>query len=256
VRILTTGVLSGIGKYIHENLGGTGITRSTSAEELEKIKRDGVDVIIHCAFNSEKEVTSDSLYKYFKDNVLFVNELVAIPHKKFILFSTVDTYASNSDVHVEDELIHMDTMRGVYAITKHISESIVKIKGRNFLILRPTTLLGKYARRNTLTRIIEGVTEPLFLSGNSRFNYVLHSDIVEFITFSIGSDIKGIFNVASTGNIFLAEVAKLLNKKVRFGTYLYDVGNISNDKIAALFPAFKKTSKEILNQFAEVWKSA
>ena len=74
MRILTTGVLSGIGKYIHENLGGTGITRSTSAEELEKIKRDGVDVIIHCAFNSEKEVTSDSLYKSFKDNVLFVKE--------------------------------------------------------------------------------------------------------------------------------------------------------------------------------------
>lgn len=256
MRILTTGVVSGIGKYIHENLGGTGITRSTSEEELEKIKRDGVDVIIHCAFNSEKEVTSDSLHKYFNDNVLFTHELVTIPHKKFIYFSTVDIYAKNSEVHREDELIHIDASKGMYAITKLISESIVKGKGRNFLILRPTTLLGKYARRNTLTKIIEEVTEPLFLSDNSQFNYVLHSDILAFVTFSIDSDTKGIFNVASTDNLLLAEVAKLLKKKVLFGKYLYDVGTISNDKITALFPTFKKTSKEILNQFIEVWKSA
>ncbi|MCF6154424.1 MAG: NAD(P)-dependent oxidoreductase [Candidatus Brocadia sp.] len=256
MRILITGVLSGIGKYIYENLGGTGITRSTSAEEFEKIKRDGVDVIIHCAFNSQKDITSDLLYQYFKDNVFLTNELVSIPHKKFIFFSTVDLYPKNSDTHAEDELIRIDTIKGIYATTKLISESIVGKKGRNFLILRPTTLLGKYARKNTLTTIIEGGKEPLFLSGNSRFNYVLHSDILDFITFSIHNDIKGIFNVASTGNILLSEVANLLNKKVRFGTYLYDVGNISNDRITAFFPAFKKTPKEILNQFIEVWESA
>jgi nucleoside-diphosphate-sugar epimerase len=256
VRILTTGVLSGIGKYIHENLGGIGITRSTSAEELEKTKRDGMDVIIHCAFNSQKDVTSDLLYQYFKDNVFFTNELVSVPHKKFIFFSTVDLYPKSSGTHAEDELIHINTIKGIYAITKLISESIVREKGHNFLILRPTTLLGKYSRRNTLIKIIEGEKEPLFLSGNSRFNYVLHSDILDFITFSIRNDIRGIFNVASTDNILLSEVANLLKKKVLFGTYLYDVGNISNNKVTALFPAFKKTSREILHQFIEVWESA
>ncbi|MDN3513537.1 MAG: NAD(P)-dependent oxidoreductase [Candidatus Brocadia sp.] len=255
MRILTSGVLSGIGKHIHENLGGRGITRSTSAEELTKIKREGADVIIHCAFNSQKDVTADSVYQYFRDNVFLTNELASIPHKRFIFFSTVDIYAKNSEVHREDELIHIDNMRGMYAITKLISESIVR-RCRNFLILRPTTLLGRHARKNTLTRIIEGEKDPLFLSGNSRFNFVLHSDILDFIKFSIGNDIKGIFNVSSTGNIQLSEVANLLNQKVRFGTYQYDVGNISNDKITTLFPAFKKTSKEILHQFIEVWKGA
>jgi len=256
VRILTTGVLSGIGKHIHENLGGTGITRATLHEELERIRRDGVDIIIHCAFNSQKDVTSDSVYGYFDDNVFLTNALVSIPHKKFIFFSTIDLYPKNSDTHVEDELIHIDKIKGIYAITKLLSESIVKGKGNNFLILRPTTLLGKYARRNTLTRIIDDEKEPLFLSGNSRFNYILHSDILDFIAFSIRHDITGIFNIASTSNILLSEVANQLGMKVQFGTSVYDVGNISNEKIVTLFPVFKKTSKEILSQFIEVWKSA
>lgn len=256
MRILTTGVLSGIGRHIHENLGGIVITRSTPAEDIEKIKHDGVDIIIHCAFNSQKEVAADALYEYYKDNVLFTNELVSIPHKKFIYFSTVDLYPKNSDTHTEDDMVRIDIIRGMYAITKLISESIVRNKGHNYLILRPTTLLGKYTRRNTLTRIINDEKEPLFLSGNSRFNYVLHSDILDFISFSIDNDTKGIFNVAAMGNIRLTDVANLLGKNVRFGTYLYDVGNISNNKITALFPVFKKTSKEVLNQFVEAWKDA
>ena len=255
MKILATGVLSGLGKYIYENLGGIGVTKSTSVEEFEKIKRDGVDVIIHCAFNSQMDVSSDSLYQYFNDNVLLTNRLVAISHKKFIFFSTVDLYPKNSDVHVEDELINLDKVRGIYATTKLISEAIVREKCHNFLILRPTTLLGKYSRRNTLVKITEGETETLFLSGDSRFNYVLYSDILGFIKFSISKDIQGIFNVASTGNILLSDVANLLRKKVVFGTHVYEVGNISNAKITALFPEFKKTSKEVLDQFAGIFEN-
>ena len=62
MKILTTGINSGLGKYIHESLGGIGLDRDTSSEERQNIKNEGVDIIIHCAFNSSSGVNSDSLY--------------------------------------------------------------------------------------------------------------------------------------------------------------------------------------------------
>jgi nucleoside-diphosphate-sugar epimerase len=250
MRILTTGILSGLGKYLHENLGGISLTRATSPEDMEKIKKEGVDVIIHCAFNSRRGINSDSLYHYLEDNVLLTEKLVFIPHKKFIFLSSVDVYPKKAIVHSEDEIIDVDSINGIYGITKLMSESIVKNHCENYLILRGTALLGKYTRKNSLIKIIEDEECILTLADDSRFNYVLHSDILDFIKFSIDHDlVKGIYNLASSENVTLSEVANMLGKKVKFGTYLYDVGNIDNSKISSVFPAFKKTSKEIVTQF-------
>lgn len=251
MKILTTGSQSGIGKYIYETIGGTAITRTTPAEDFESLKREGVDVIIHCAFNSAKKVSSANLYNYLYDNVILTNELVNIPHGKFIFFSTVDLYPKNDELHKEDEEIDMNMPRRIYETTKLLSEAIVKEKSSNYLILRPTTMVGRYSRKNTLVRIVQDEGRNLFLSGRSMFNYVLHSDIVDFIRFAIDNNVKGIFNVASNSNIILSDVADLLNKRVQFGNHLYKVGNISNDKISSIFPAFNKTSEEVLKQFIE-----
>jgi len=247
--MFTTGILSGLGKFIHENLGGIGLTRDTPPEDMEKIKKSGVDVIIHCAFNSSREINSDSLYHYLEDNVLLTKKLVSIPHKKFIFLSSVDVYPKKTIAHSEDEIIDMDSVSTIYGITKLMSECIVKNHGLNYLILRPTAHLGKYSRKNSLIRIMEDEECALTLSGDSRFNYVLHSDVLDFTKFSIKHDIKGIYNVASSENINLSEVADILGKKVKFGTYRYDVGNIDNSKVLSVLPTLKKTSKESITQF-------
>lgn len=249
MRILTTGILSGLGKYIHENLGGIGLTRATSPEDMEKLKNSGVDVIIHCASNSRRGINSDSLYHYLEDNVLLTEKLVFIPHKKFIFLSSVDVYPKKAIVHSEDDIIDVDSINGIYGITKLMSESIIKSNCGNYLILRGTALLGKYSRKNSLIKIIEDEDCTLTLSGKSLFNYVLHSDVLDFIKLSIDRDIKGVYNLASSENITLLEVANMLGKKVKFGTYFYDVGNIKNSKISSGFPVFKRTSKEIVTQF-------
>jgi len=248
-RVLTTGILSGLVKYIHENLGGIGLIRTTSPEDMEKIKNSGVDVIIHCAFNSRRGINSNSLYYYLEDNVLLTEKLVSIPHKKFIFLSSVDVYPKGVGTHTEEEIIDMDSISGIYGITKLMSESIVKTHCGNYLILRGSTLLGKYSRKSSLIKIIEDDRCILTLSSDSRYNCVLHSDILDFIKFSIDHDLKGIYNLSSLENVTLLEVANTLGKKVKFGNYLYDVGNINNSKISYVFPVFKKTSKEIVTKF-------
>jgi len=254
MELLTTGVYSGLGKYIYENLGGIGLTRYLPTEEREQLKGRGADIIIHCAANSSRGITSDSLYPYFEDNVLLTKEVVTFPHKKFIYISSVDVYPKNTEVHSEDELIDIDYISGIYGITKLISESVVKNHCDNYLILRSSAFLGKYSRMNSLIKVIEDKECTLSLSDNSILNCVLHSDALDFIKLSIDSDLKGICNLASSENITLSEVADMLGKKVKFGAYFYNVGNINNSKASSVFPAFKKTTKEVINQFIEVKK--
>lgn len=254
MEILTSGILSGLGKYIYENLGGIGLTRSLRTEERERIKNRGVDIIIHCAFNSQREVDSDSLYHYLEDNLLLTKELVSFPHKKFIYLSSVDVYPKGADLHSEDEIIDMDSISGIRGITKLMSESIVKNHCENYLILRSSAFLGKYSRKNSLIKIIEDKECTLTLSGSSIFSYVLHSDVLDFIKFSIDRDLRGIYNLASSENVTLLEVADMLGKKVKFGTYFYDVGNVDNSRISSVFPVFRKTSKEMITQFVKELK--
>lgn len=254
MKILVTGTKSGLGKYLFENIGTVGLDRDTSFGSREKIKKEGADIIIHCAFNSSREVTSESLFPYFEDNVLLTKELTLVPHKKFIFFSSVDVYPKNETIHLEDEIIDLNSVEKIYGITKLISESIVKNYCQNYLILRGSAFLGTYSRKNSLIKIIEDKKCAITLTGDSEFNYVLYSDILDFLKIAIKKNFKGIYNLASFRNITLSEIAKIFGKKVRFGKYHYSVGKINNRKISSISTAFRKNSREVIKQFIKEWQ--
>ncbi|MCH8987046.1 NAD-dependent epimerase/dehydratase family protein [Patescibacteria group bacterium] len=251
MKVLITGNKSGIGKYIFENFGEEmiGWDRDIALADKEEIKKEGVDILIHCAFNSLKEVTFESLAEYIQDNVFLTKELVEIPHKKFIFFSSVDVYSKDKEVHIEDAVIDANSTEGLYGITKLISESIVKARSKNSLIMRSTAFLGLYSRKNSLKRIIEDEEPIVTLTSDSEFNYILYSDVLEFLQTAIEKDLQGIYNIASCENIKLSEVAEMFEKQVGFGEYTYLVGNIDNTKAVSIHPAFKKTSKQIIKEF-------
>lgn len=246
-KLLITGTLSGFGKYLHENLGGIGWNRQSSEKEREEIQKNGAEIIIHCAFNSQQN--PKDIGKYFRDNVLLTEDLTNIPHKKFIFISSVDVYPKNSNRHVEDEIIDINNVDNLYAKTKLLSEDVVKKNCPNFLVLRCSALLGKDARQNSLIKIIKEKNPTLTLSPDSSFNYILHADVSEFIKLALEKDRKGIYNLVSYKNITLKEVADLFKKKVTFGDYVYNVGNIDNSKAISVTPFFEKTSEEVIRQF-------
>jgi|ERR1051325_1468071 nucleoside-diphosphate-sugar epimerase len=250
MKVLTTGTGSGLGRSIHEAFGGFAWTRDLQHSDRERLKPQGVDVIIHCAFNSIRNVPMEALYGYVQDNVLLTRELVTIRHKKFIFISSVDVYPKDGGRYSEDQRIDISKLTSTYGWTKLMSEAIVCQHCPNYLILRCVSLLGPYMRKNSLLRILEDDPCTLTLTGDSEFNYVLHSDLVEFIRFSLENNLRGVYNVSSNGNISLMHVAAMLGKSVGFGNYNYMVGNIDNHKIASLFPAFRKTSQEVIKEFA------
>jgi nucleoside-diphosphate-sugar epimerase len=248
-RILISGAASGLGKFLLRTLGGDSWTRALSSAEREEKRRTGFDVIIHCAYNSGRDITSSNLCAYLFDNVLLTQELLAIPHRKFIFVSTVDVYPKDEVVHSEAEVLKLDSMQGIYGITKLMSESLALEIGRKPLVLRCSALLGCDARPNSLFRMAQPGVPKIMLTPNSEFNYVLHRDVGTFVLDAIQHDHTGIYNLAASGNVCLGDLASHYGWRIEFGTHRYMAGHVSNDKVCAEQPSFRRSSFENAQDF-------
>jgi nucleoside-diphosphate-sugar epimerase len=248
-KFLITGHKSGLGRSLYEYFGGIGLARNKTADKFEHIRREGVDVIIHCASQPPRTVTLSSLYPFMDDNVLLTERISRLRHKKFVFISSVDVYPDTRGPHNEDEDISLASITNFYAAAKLMSESIVMKTCPNYLIFRCAALLGTYSRQNSLIKIAEEENPVVTLAASSVMNYVRHSQVADFIKYAVENNLKGIYNAVSSENIILSRVADLLKKKVRFGSHQYRVGDISNQKISSVFPSFKKTSEDIVRQF-------
>jgi nucleoside-diphosphate-sugar epimerase len=252
-QLLITGVAKGIGRYLHERLGGIGLTRENAAAILERrIVSDGARVIIHCAFNSAKSVAEPQLCDYYADNVLLTHRLLSIPHRRFIFFSTVDVYTNDGSIKREEDTIRAAEGLTPYSFTKLLSEALIKKAGRAWLILRPAQMLGDATRRNVLARIMNADPAPLPLSASSVVNCILYSDVLAFLDVALRGDLTGTFNLAASRNATLGEIAVEFGKVVTWGEHFYDIGTISNAKAAALVPGLRRSTLDAIR----VWYGA
>ena len=70
MKYLVTGIKSGLGKYLYENLPDVvGLDRGG----FDLIKDEDYDVIIHCAFNKTLDV--EDHYQYLEDNIFLTQKL-------------------------------------------------------------------------------------------------------------------------------------------------------------------------------------
>lgn len=253
--ILITGTKSGLGKYLHKNIPSLRITRDTSEEEWEKITKEGVGTIIHCAANSSNPKNAEEFSQYVYDNILLTEKLLKIPHHKFIFISTIDVYPKNNVLHNEEEEIESNKIQGVYTSTKYISEVFIQKMSPQWIILRCSALLGEDARKNSMVRILDEQTPTLTVSANSEFNYILHKDFLKIINEMIRNNVQGIYNCCSNGNITLSEIAKKLKKEVTYGEYYYKTGKIDNSKLRRMIPELEKTSLQVVEEFIQMRKN-
>ncbi len=248
---LISGVNQGIGRYLHDELGGMGLTRDNRTEILSQAKTKGVDVIIHCASNSAHTIPQENLPSLMADNYLLTQELLDVPHRFFVYFSSVAVYPVDDAIHVENETLNPNACRGVYGFLKLASEELIKKKSPACLILRPTTLLGPTMRPNTLTKILQHKDPQVFLSDRSEYNCVRYVYVKELISTAIQTNHVGILNLAASSNLRLLDFAKIQQRQVKFGSYDYKVGRISNQKASSVSSAFKRTSEEMIQEFIQ-----
>jgi nucleoside-diphosphate-sugar epimerase len=248
-KLLVTGAASGLGAAVHRALGGMAMTRATPFADVEA--GAPYDAIIHCAFGSQKLVTPATAHTYLDDNLLLTERLIAVPHGKFVFVSSIDIYPLPRNGATEEDDYDLARLSGPYAFAKLFSDALVRARCADHLVLRPASLLGPTMRSSTTLRVLTERNARVFLSPESRFNFVRHEDIAGFVARAIAEDIRGVFNIASTGSVHLGDMAAHLGLSVAFGEQLYDAGEVSNAKVCAIEPAFRRTSAETLNRFID-----
>jgi nucleoside-diphosphate-sugar epimerase len=251
-NILVTGAGSGLGNYLCNRFQCQGFLRNTSIDQMmDNAAQRPFKAIIHSAFNPRQDINSANLQSYLNDTILLTKKILQIPHEYFIFISSGDVYPKNDEIHYEDEEIQIKDVDSIYGVTKLMSESLVQEDAKNFLILRPTVLLGQNIRKNSLIRILTEAGANLTLSEQSTFNYVLHSDIGELIEKALSQHLRGIYNIAASTNISLGEIAETFKRPIRFGNYTYRTGNINNEKSVSVSSNFRNTSLDNIKLFKQ-----
>ena len=221
MKVLITGTNSGLGKWLSTQYPECDkFTRDTKISDL----KDKYDLIIHCAAKVIHNGWSDVGMNLFEDNVFLTRDLANIPHNKFVLISSIDQ-SKNSP----------------YGVSKKISEIVVKKICSNYLIIRPSALLGKEMRKNTFQKIIHN--EDIVLTPESVMNYVLYQDVLDLIK----SNDNGICNLSSNKSITMKEVMDIFGKDINFGNIHYEITSDESDIDTG------KTSKDNVQLYKDMY---
>ncbi len=251
-KLVIAGAQSGMGKYLIEKMRGISLHRDFSEESWKNLEMEGIETIIHCAHNSTYSISSENLYTYMVDNVFLTERLLRIPHQKFIYFSSVDVYSQNNNnvKHDEGEIITIDKTHSFYALTKLISESLVKKHGKKWIILRPTNLLGKDSRKSSnVQKLLNDKNPQLSLTSDSEWNFILHKDVRKFVEICLQKDYTGIYNLGSSSNIRVSEVADFLKKNPIYSSFKYVINRVDTAKAVKVLPAFSRNSIDVIKEY-------
>tara|TARA_B100000035_G_scaffold268837_1_gene242453 strand:+ start:6431 stop:7114 length:684 start_codon:yes stop_codon:yes gene_type:complete len=225
---LITGINSGLGKYLYKNFpNSVGLNRSTNFEAIKHIK---YDTIIHCAFNKETQISDYK--KYLNDNIFLTQRLKELKYKKFIYISSVDVYQKN---------------KNIYSYFKIFSETLMD---KEDLILRCPMILGNTMKPNHVTKLLNNV-KYIGLSGESKFNYILMQDLVDFLQSKDYLKHSGVIDFVSNGSLKLKKLKQILNSKTKLGDYIY---NNSLDYLNPIFILNKKYDDSSLNKIKTYFK--
>ncbi len=252
---LVTGTKSGLGKFLHEQLPSISLSREDNIEAIHVDSKTPFEAIVHCAYNVNRDITSVTMQQYLSDNLLLAQKLLNIPHKKFIFISSSDVYPRTDTVWNENDEFSVDQIEGLYGLSKLMAETVIKTTAKNHLILRPTAMLGKYSRMNSLMKILFAQDIKLSLSPASSFNYILHEDILRFIQCAVADDVQGTFNLAATKSVSLQEVVTTFPREIGFGNYTYTVAKLDNQKALSVCDAFANSSLENIKRFQSIMRA-
>lgn len=220
-KILITGTSSGLGKFLNKEINSVKFNRK---KNLSQYKKNSWDCIIHCGAYTGNSV--DEIY----ESIYTTYKISKLKSKKFIFISSMITEEQNTSL---------------YKISKLIGENIFKKKD-HLLVLKLGSTIGKYMRQNTIFKIIKNENVKIGLSKKSLFSFVSFSEISNFIKICIKKDYVGSYNFLREDFITLDKISKKLNKKIKFGNYVFKGVSGSNKKLNKIFNLEKRSSMDII----------
>jgi dTDP-4-dehydrorhamnose reductase len=251
-RCLISGTSSGVGRFLSKQLPFA--KKYDRSSNILDYKDKSFDVIIHCAYDGNFVLGHKNLFEQLKSNVQLVEKLCSLNHKIFIFFSSIDVYPREFDGKLSDYKLGSGDLLSRHAFFKIIGESIVASKAKNFLILRPSLMIGEDARMNTLMNIVRGNKGPYTLGKNSEFNLITHDQVWLFLQAALAQETRGIVNLCSGLYLSLDQVAQeVKNYNVSWGNYNYKTPKIDGSNAVKLFGGNEYKIEDIVSKVLS-WK--
>lgn len=235
LNILIIGCSGFIGETIyncfkHKFKSVTGITKHADINEFDSIV---YDVVINANGNSKKYLANNNPFEDFKLSTSSVYEsLFNFKYRKYIYISSIEAETSS-----------------VYGFNKSLSESIVRKYCNDYIIIRPSTVIGKEMKKGLVKDIIEN--QKVYLTENSSLQLITVNEIVNVIHHIIlCCDLLKNLTINAYGkeSMTVKEIGELLNKNIIYNHNLtYESYNLKNNNID--FEYDFKTTKHYLTEF-------
>lgn len=229
-----TGASSGLGRFLQHETGASALKHNQPLPA----HLPNVEVLVHCAFPKPAAASESSPLAWLK-------KIHVIPHKKFVFISSCDVYnAEVTTAHSEEEVLKAPL--SVYGQEKLECENFVKENDLNFLILRPTSLVGPNESSQNLRRLLTEADPQLTLTSDSTLNFVDYSEVLELINAFAVDRISGVFNLARASSASVSSLAARMKKTVTYGRHRYICPPMDNGKAAQIVPALKESSMDFI----------
>jgi nucleoside-diphosphate-sugar epimerase len=226
-KILVTGSNTGLGKFLKKHFLATGFSRKTNFSKIKKIKWD---LVVHCAFNTNKHQEIENFDKLINDNLVLSHNISQLSGKK-IFISSCSVY-ENIDINQrsEEKKILIKKENSNYSKLKILCEKYFNIN--KDIIIRSGSIIGVDTKKNTIQKILIDKKPNVYLSRESLYSFITHQEILDFIKICIKKDLSGVYNLLRNDYIKLGDIAKIIvpNKKIQFGKKKFSVIKAKNKK--------------------------
>jgi len=169
--------------------------------------------------------------------------------KKYIYISSIDVYPDHSNPESTDENSVIDiNQQNAYGFHKYLSEQIVKKNLSDWIILRPSSILGKNLKKGPFFDLLNH--NPIFVTLDTKLQLITTEVIAEIINLILKKSIEcEILNIGGVGVFEFINIGKYFDYKIKVSSkaekQLY---NMNINKLKRFFSNLR-TSEEYLQQF-------
>jgi len=237
---------SGLVKYLSSNYEVTPITR----ENYEEHKGQKFDLFINANGNSKRFWALQNVFQDFEASTISVYKtMFDFQFNKYVYISSVDVYPDLSSPQKTQENQEIKVIdQNTYGFHKYLSEQIVKKHVSDWLILRPSMILGTGLKKGPFFDILNN--NPIFVTLDTKLQLTTTQGIAEIIETLFKNSVTGeIINVGGERSFSFTKISEYFDQKVQVSheakTQTYEM---SVEKLKRLHPNLK-TSEGYLQDF-------
>ena len=202
------------------------------------IEVPNVDVIIHCAANTDVESCEKNPVKAYNDNTILTDLLVrsvSYSEVKFVYISSTGVYGGDDNGMMPHDESQKPMPQSAYHLSKYLGELIVSSRVKDWVILRVGWLYGGDSPKNFVRRIIkEAKSSPGFIYSNDNQvgNPTSAVDVASCIYQLLHLKEFGLYNCVNEGAMTRYEYVSKIIKLCGLSTCVRPISALHFNRIA------------------------